>query len=145
MCRFGLLAVLGSLATMLGMWFSNVVLVSQPGGYAALGVFNAAERWRQLLLFLPASLAPIILSMLSHLHGKNDPAGYRRLIALNLWVSLAAILVPAVVVVLFAPLAMSVFSPPYSSTCSGVRSLAGTPGRKPLPTYFSPFIMSSES
>jgi O-antigen/teichoic acid export membrane protein len=113
LCRFGGLAVLGSMATMLAMWFSNVVLVSQPEGYAALGIFNAAERWRQLLLFLPASVSPIILSMLSNLHGKNDPAGYRQLLGVNLGVTAATVFVPTVVIMMFAPLAMSVFGAEY--------------------------------
>jgi O-antigen/teichoic acid export membrane protein len=107
--RFSLFAVLASLATTLAFWFSNLVLATQPDGYAALGVFNAAERWRQLLLFLPASVSPLILSMLSHLHGKNDFAGRRHLLGLNLWLSLITVLIPAVALMCFAPLAMSVF------------------------------------
>src|SRR5262249_13875391 len=60
--RFSLLTLLSSLATMPALWLGNVILVSQPDGYAALGIFNAAERWRQLLLFLPAAVSASILS-----------------------------------------------------------------------------------
>jgi O-antigen/teichoic acid export membrane protein len=113
MIRFSGLAVLGSLALMLALWFGNVVMVNQPDGYAALGVFNAAERWRQLLLFLPASVSPIILSMLSHLHGRNDTASYRQLLGINLWVGVGTVAVPAIGVMLAAPLAMSIFGAEY--------------------------------
>ena len=111
--RFSLLALLSSLATMPAMWFGNRLLAVQPGGYSALGIFFAADRWRQLLLFLPASLSPLILSMLSNLHGKNDAGGYRRLFGINLSLTTGTILAPGVVIALFAPLAMTVFGAEY--------------------------------
>jgi O-antigen/teichoic acid export membrane protein len=113
--RFAGMAVLGSIATTLALWLGNTLLVSRPGGYAALGVFNAAERWRQLLLFLPAAVSPIILSMLSHLHGSADRGAYRRLLGVNLCASAAVVLVPAAGLAALAPLAMGVFGEEYRS------------------------------
>ena len=112
LCRFGGLAVLGSIATTLALWAGNVLLVSQTDGYASLGVFNAAERWRQLLLFLPATVSPIFLSMLSHLHGRADRAGYRRVFDVSLWVGAATVL-PVVGIVALASMAMGVFGVEY--------------------------------
>jgi O-antigen/teichoic acid export membrane protein len=113
MCRFSLLSLLGSICMTAAMWFSSVVLVAQPDGYASLGVFNAAERWRQLLLFLPASFSPVILTMLSNLHGTNDPRAYRRLFGLNLAVSIAVVVVPSIVIILCASPAMGLFGNEY--------------------------------
>jgi O-antigen/teichoic acid export membrane protein len=113
MCRFSVLSLLGSICTMSAMWFANVVLVAQPDGYASLGVFNAAERWRQLLLFLPASFSPVILTMLSNLHGTNDPHAYRRLFGLNLAVSIAVVGVPSIGIILCASPAMGLFGDEY--------------------------------
>jgi len=98
---------------MSAMWFANLVLVAQPGGYAALGVFNAAERWRQLLLFLPASFSPVILTTLSNLHGRKDPDAYRRLFGLNLAVSVAVVVVPSIGIMLGAGPAMGLFGDEY--------------------------------
>jgi O-antigen/teichoic acid export membrane protein len=113
MCSFSLLSLLGSACTTSAMWFANVVLVAQPDGYASLGIFNAAERWRQLLLFLPASFSPVILTMLSNLHGTNDPRAYRRLFGLNLAVSIAVVVVPSIVIILCASPAMGLFGDEY--------------------------------
>ena len=113
MCRFSVLGLLGSICTMSAMWLANVVLVAQPGGYASLGVFNAAERWRQLLLFLPASFSPVILTMLSNLHGTKDPHTYRRLFRLNLTVSVAMVVVPSIGIILWASPAMGLFGDQY--------------------------------
>jgi O-antigen/teichoic acid export membrane protein len=113
MCRFSVLSLLGSICTMSAMWFANVVLVAQPDGYASLGVFNAAERWRQLLLFLPTSFSPVILTMLSNLHGTKDSNGYRRLFGLNLAVSIAVVVVPSIGIILCASPAMGLFGDEY--------------------------------
>jgi len=112
-CRFSLLSLLGSSCIMLAMWFANVVLVAQPDGYAALGIFNAAERWQKLLLFFPASFSPVIRTMLSNLHGSNDPRAYRRLFGLNLAVSIAVVVVPSIVIILCASPAMGLFGDGY--------------------------------
>ena len=113
MCRFSILSLLGSVCLMSAMWFANIVLVSQPDGYASLGVFTAADRWRLLLLFLPASFSPLILSTLSNLHGRNNPAAYRQIFGLNLWVSVGVVLVPSLGVIACAPLAMSLYGDDY--------------------------------
>lgn len=113
MCRFGALSLLGSVCTMSAMWFANLVLVAQPDGYAALGLFNAAERWRQLLLFLPASFSPVILTMLSNLHGGRDRDAYRRLVGLNLAVGVAVVAIPSIGIMLWAGPAMDLFGAEY--------------------------------
>jgi O-antigen/teichoic acid export membrane protein len=98
---------------MAAMWFSNVLLVAQTDGYSALGIFNAADRWRQVLLFVPASFSPLILSLLSNLHGNNDAGAYRRLFGVNLWISAAVTIVPSVGLVLLAVPAMGLFGEEY--------------------------------
>jgi O-antigen/teichoic acid export membrane protein len=124
--RFGGLAVLGSITTMAALWAGQVMLVSQPDGFAALGLFNAAERWRQLLLFLPAALAPIVLSMLSNLHGRADSAGYRQVFGMNLWIVAATVVVPMIAIVALAPLAMSLFGAEYRAGATTAAILAGS-------------------
>jgi O-antigen/teichoic acid export membrane protein len=114
MCRFSGWSLLGSICTMSAMWFANLVLVAQPDGYAALGVFNAAERWRQLLLFLPASFSPVILTMLSNLHGRSEPDAYRRLFGLNLAVSVGVVALPSIAVMWWAAPAMGLFGDAYA-------------------------------
>lgn len=109
MLRFSGLAVSASLATTLAFWFVSVLLVNEPNGYVALGFFNAADRWRQLLLFLPATLSQFLQSMLSNMHGKREGDGFRKLFLMSLWVNIAVVGLPTVLLVLLAPQAMSMF------------------------------------
>jgi O-antigen/teichoic acid export membrane protein len=113
MCSFSVFSLAGSVCTMAAMWYANVILVAQPDGYAALGIFNAADRWRQVLLFVPAAFSPLILSLLSNLHGNSDASAYRRLFGVNLWVSAAVVLVPSVGLALLATPAMGLFGVEY--------------------------------
>lgn len=46
-------------------WLANALLVNEPGGYAELGIYAAAERWRLAILFAPTCLAGVALPKLS--------------------------------------------------------------------------------
>jgi O-antigen/teichoic acid export membrane protein len=113
MRRFSIFSLAGSVLLMAAMWFSNVLLVAEPDGYSALGIFNAADRWRQVLLFVPASFSPLVLSLLSNLHGNNDAGAYRRLFGVNLWINAAVVIVPSIGLALVATPAMGLFGVEY--------------------------------
>ena len=58
------------------MWIANMILVTTPGGYAEMGVFNAADRWRTAILFLPSLLGGVTLPMLASLRGEAASQKY---------------------------------------------------------------------
>lgn len=126
MLRFSGLAISASLATTLAFWFVNVLLVNERDGYVALGVFNAADRWRQVLLFLPAAFSPILLSMLSNMHGKNEVDGFRKLFQVSLLVNIAVVVLPAVGLILLAPHAMNLFGNGYREGSMTLIILSGS-------------------
>jgi len=127
---------------MLAMWFSNVLLVRQPNGYAALGLFNAADRWRQLVLFLPASVSPIVFSLLSSLHGQHDRAGYTQLITMNLWMTVATVVIPSVVLAWFASFAMGLFGADYRSGSATLMILATSSVAVVFNTFLGQILVS---
>lgn len=55
-------------------WAANTMLVNQPGGYAEMGVFSAANQWRAALLFLPGLIGQVAVPMLASL---QNAAGRR--------------------------------------------------------------------
>jgi O-antigen/teichoic acid export membrane protein len=58
-------------ATMTGImvapvtWIVSTILVNKPNGYAELGVFNAANQWRTVLIFIPTIIGQIITPIMS--------------------------------------------------------------------------------
>ena len=65
--RFGIAVYLGSIITQPAIWGANALLVNQSGGYAEMGIFTAADKWRIATLFLPAAISRIYLPVFSNL------------------------------------------------------------------------------
>lgn len=67
--RFSFPHAMSSLLNTPVTWLSSVFLARQPGGIEQLGIFSAATRWRQVMLFLPATLSqpsvPVLAERLS--------------------------------------------------------------------------------
>jgi len=118
--------LLGTVALQPVLWGCNVLLVSGRSGFADLGLFNAAERWRQLLLFVPASVSANVLAALSRLNGAGDGAGFRRIFRRSLALVLLVVLVPAAAVVLCAPLCLEVFGAEYRRAAPALAVLAAS-------------------
>lgn len=57
------------------LWGCNALLANQPGGYEALGIYNAANQWQQAIQFLPGLLGTALLPVMADKYGKGDWAG----------------------------------------------------------------------
>ncbi len=82
--RFALPSMLSTTLTIPVTWFTNTILVNSAGGYGELGLFNAANQWRQVIVFFPALLSNAMLPIMSQTHGQQDKSDYRRVVATNL-------------------------------------------------------------
>jgi len=103
--RFSLPAFLASIVLGPAMWGCNALLVRQPQGYAELGIYMAADKWRLLILFVPTSVFAMVLPVLSNLYGEGDSAGFRKVFRANLhWNASLALLATLVIAALAAPI-----------------------------------------
>lgn len=113
LCRFSLPAFLASLVVGSALWIGNALLAHQPGGYAQLGIYAAADRWRLLILFVPASMFGLLVPVLSNLYGSRDWRGFRKVFRSNLlWLSALAFCSAVVVLALGKPI-MSAYGPNF--------------------------------
>jgi O-antigen/teichoic acid export membrane protein len=97
--KFSLPAVLGGATATPAMWAASSILVNQPHGYAEMGIFSAANQWRNAVAFLPALLSQPLLSMLSNL-SVGDSGSFRKLLRANLLLSFGlSLLIAAPIVV----------------------------------------------
>lgn len=69
--QFSLPAVLAG--SMIGPvnWVCSAMLVNQPGGYGEMGVYNAANQWFSMMMFLPSVLGNVLLPLLSEQIGQK--------------------------------------------------------------------------
>lgn len=83
-------------------WVCNSFLVNQPNGYPEMGIFNAANQWRAAILFIPGTLASIVLPMLSNLHGNGKTQSYKKVLNINLLLTGATASLIALIIIIFA-------------------------------------------
>jgi O-antigen/teichoic acid export membrane protein len=64
-------------------WIASSILVNTPGGYAEMGIFNAANQWRAALVFIPNLLGQVTLPILagSQEHRHQKPVIWSSIIA----------------------------------------------------------------
>jgi O-antigen/teichoic acid export membrane protein len=113
--RFTLPAFLASIVVGPAMWICNTLLVHQPEGYAQLGLYTAADRWRLLILFVPTSVFGMVVPVLSNLYGSGDLLGFKRVFRANVLLNSGLALALALIVIVLAPRIMSVFGKTFHS------------------------------
>jgi O-antigen/teichoic acid export membrane protein len=96
-------------------WVCNAIIVNQPGGYAELGVFNAASAWRSAILFLPAILGPLLLPFSSSLMSEGRADESMRLFRIGFALNTGIAAVLALLVIILADSIMSIYGPEFAS------------------------------
>jgi O-antigen/teichoic acid export membrane protein len=96
------------------MWIANMILVNGQDGYAEMGIFSAADRWRTAILFLPLLLGSVTLPMLARLRGEAATEKYHALLRTNIKLSALTSLAVALPIALMAPWIMARFGPGFA-------------------------------
>ena len=107
--RFSLPAFLASIVVGPAIWVCNALLVHQPQGYAELGIYMAADKWRLLILFVPTSVFTMVLPVLSNLYGEGDSVGFRKVFRANLQWNASLALLAALLISAFAAPIMAIY------------------------------------
>jgi O-antigen/teichoic acid export membrane protein len=82
--KFALPSTLSGLMVAPVIWVINTILANQQGGYGELGLFNAANQWRMVVIFLPGLLTSVMLPVLSETHSREDRTDFVGVVMLNL-------------------------------------------------------------
>lgn len=75
-----------ALATMMGMpvfWAVRVMLANSPNGYGELGIYEAADQWKIIILFIPTALCSILLPILTSTLSGGDTSSYWKTLKYN--------------------------------------------------------------
>jgi O-antigen/teichoic acid export membrane protein len=114
LATFGLPTLCSGAVYVPSMWIANMILVNTAGGYAEMGIFNAADRWRTAILFFPLLLGGVTLPMLASLRGEFAIRRYHKLLWANIKLSVFASLAVAAPVAFFARWIMTGFGPGFA-------------------------------
>jgi O-antigen/teichoic acid export membrane protein len=100
--RYSFPAALSGILATPALWICNAMLVNQPGGYAQMGLFDAANQWRIATLFIPATLSGIALPMLSDFDSKQDNMSFLKVLKYNAILIAGTSLLIALPILLFS-------------------------------------------
>jgi len=99
--KFSFPAFLSGAMTSPILWLANTILVNQPGGYGELGLLNAANQWRIVIMTLPAIFCNTALPILSSEQGvENGAIGFRKVMDMTQRLSIL-IVVPLSTLIMF--------------------------------------------
>jgi O-antigen/teichoic acid export membrane protein len=107
--RFALPAFLGSILVVSAIWVCNALLGRQPGGYAELGLYAAADKWRVMIVFIPSYTFAMVVPVLSSLYAEGDRTGFRKVFRANLQLNGSLALLVAIGIAAFAAPIMAVY------------------------------------
>ena len=111
---FSLPTALASSLVMPVNWACMAVLARQAGGYEQLGLFNAGNQWRQLVLFVPLQIAAGAMPVLAQIHARGEHARYRRLALGTVGTNAGLAAAAAAAIVLLGPWVLAPFGSSFA-------------------------------
>jgi O-antigen/teichoic acid export membrane protein len=108
-------AFAANVAVTLSLVLGQRLLTDQPLGYQHVAQFNIAYRWSLAVLFIPASIAPILLPLLSNLRAEGALTAFLRLLRANLWMNVILTALPAGVLIVFRDEVLSLSGTTYAA------------------------------
>ncbi|HZN66645.1 MAG TPA: oligosaccharide flippase family protein [Tepidisphaeraceae bacterium] len=110
---FALPSMLSSVMMVPVTWAAAAMLARREGGWGELGVFNAANQWRMLVIMLPTAAAQVVLPLLSSLSAGGERDRYLRVLRVNAAVNFVAALAVALPLAVASPWIMSLYGPGF--------------------------------
>ena len=65
-------------------WICNTILVNKSGDFSEMGLYNVANQWMLVILFLPATLSTIILPLLTNINSGDNLIKYKQILKYNI-------------------------------------------------------------
>lgn len=113
---FALPGLLAGAIAVTTLWWGRVVLTGTENGYAELGLFEAANQWRTMILFVPGILTQISLPILAETFGRDRESDFLQAVAFQFRAILLITLPLTVVVICFSEWLMLIFGEAYTAS-----------------------------
>jgi O-antigen/teichoic acid export membrane protein len=111
--RFALPAFLTASLFAAALWFGNVYLLAQPDGATHLGLYAAAYTLRTLVVFLPAQLGTVGLTLLTGHAAQGRAADYRNVLLGGVVAAATIASLVALAILASAPVLLPLFGPEF--------------------------------
>lgn len=112
--QFSLPAVLSSFVLLPANWLCNAMLVNRPGGYGEMAVFNAANQWYFLILFVPSLMCEAALPILFDRMRHDDFQSARKVFLTSVKLN-ALVILPLIIFACFSKQVMGFYGKTFGS------------------------------
>jgi O-antigen/teichoic acid export membrane protein len=109
LARFLAPSAINSVVAYSALWGANALLVRHADGYQQMALFSAANSLRILVLFVPAIVNNVTLSLLNNQRGADERSRYTRVFWTNLGITTALVAAGALGVMALGPQLLAVF------------------------------------
>lgn len=106
--KFSLPALFSSLLTIPVLWWARTYLISNSN-YGEMAVFDVADQWSAMILFLPGIIASILLPFLSNTLEEGTKQQYVKLVRYNIYLNGGISLTLAIIVAAISWLIMKMY------------------------------------
>ena len=113
--KFSLPATLASSLVGPVNWICITILVSSPRGYEEMGIYNAANQWYMMILFLPSVLGNVVLPMLTDQIARDEIDGSNTTLFLSIRANLLVTFPLVLAACLASPFIMSLYGDGFAS------------------------------
>lgn len=111
--KFSLPAALCSIVVSPTIWIVKTFLAKESG-FGELAIFEAADQWKIMILFIPTAVSQVVLPILSSIIGV-DKSKFWKVLNLNLYLNAGIALVMAIVISCLSPFIMQLYGKAYVS------------------------------
>jgi O-antigen/teichoic acid export membrane protein len=112
--NFGLPVFLSGQVFFLAEWLGSWLLIRMPSGFDELGVYSAAVRWQQAVLFIPLYLSRAVFPGLTDRYASGDYSRFKRLLKYYTLACTGVAVVCAIALSLLSKLVMSGYGPEFT-------------------------------
>lgn len=123
--QFSLPAALSSFIVVPSYWVARALLANRSG-FEEVGIYEAAEQWRTIILFIPSALSNIILPMLSGYQSSNDSYSYKKAFYINLWLNVSVSILVSTIVILFSSLILGAYGQGFGNRFTFIALVCST-------------------
>lgn len=122
--KFSLPAALSSMLVGPAYWVARTLLV-RNSGFEELAIFEAAEQWRVIILFIPSAVSSIVLPILSSL-STDDTNRFWKVLKFNLLGNATIAAIIALIVCLFSGFIMNLYGEHFNDKLPLILSAVST-------------------
>lgn len=111
---FSIPAALSSFLVVPSYWVVKT-LIARYSGFEELGIYEASDQWRIIILFIPSALSNIVLPILSSYIGKDDRHTFTGALKINIVLNVGVSLVLAMGVIILSKWLLQIYGPEFDS------------------------------